>query len=179
MNFKQAQTDMNYGYLGGATGVFVSGVVWLIAALVGLLYTPQVSILVLFFGGMAIFPLGMLLAKVFKRPGKHNPENPLGKLALESTAILFVGLFLAFCVSQIYLDWFYPIMLLAIGVRYLVFNTLYGLRTYWLLGAVLMLAGAVCILLKSSFISGAFIGGITEIVFSMFLFNQAKSLDHA
>ena len=124
MQFAQAQKDINDAYAGGSTGVFVSGLVWLLAGIAGLFFSPQVSILTLFFGGMGIFPIGVLLAKALKRSGKHQAENPLGKLALESTAILFVGLFLAFCVAQIHLDWFYPIMLLAIGVRYLVFNTL-------------------------------------------------------
>ena len=176
MKFEEAQKDMNFAYFGGATGVLVSGLVWCIAGFVALLYSNQSSMLALFFGGMFIHPLGMLLAKMLKRPGKHNPENPLGKLALESTVIIFVGLFLAFCVAQIKIEWFYSIMLLAIGVRYLIFNTLYGTRTYWLLGACLMLSGALSIVLDANFILGAFIGGVTEIIFSLVIFNQSKRL---
>lgn len=177
MQFAEAQKDMNLAYFGGATGVLVSGFVWLIAGLVGIVWSPQASILALFFGGMSIFPLGMVLAKLLKRSGKHQQQNPLGKLALESTAILFVGLFLAFCVAQIQLNWFYPIMLLAIGVRYLVFNTLYGLRVYWVLGVVLMFTGAICMLLNASFLVGVFTGGITEILFAGILYSQAKKLE--
>lgn len=176
MKFEDAQKDMNYSYFGGGTGVLVSGIVWCIAGFVALLHTDVGSMLTLFFGGMFIFPVAMLLAKLLKRPGKHQAENPLGKLAIESTIILFVGLFLAFSVARLKAEWFYPIMLLTIGVRYLLFNTLYQLKTYWLLGVVLMVSGMLCILFNAVFILGAFIGGITEIVFSLVILQQSKTL---
>lgn len=175
MNIEAAQKDMKFSYYGGGTGVLVSGLVWCIAGIVALFYSNYSSMLTLFFGGMLIFPIGMLLAKALKRPGKHKPENPLGKLALESTVILFVGLFLAFSVARLQVEWFYPIMLLTIGVRYLVFNTLYGIKAYWLLGAVLMFSGMFCILLGADFMVGAFIGGITELVFALIILKQSKA----
>tara|TARA_R110000744_G_scaffold344888_1_gene450275 strand:- start:645 stop:1190 length:546 start_codon:yes stop_codon:yes gene_type:complete len=175
MNFKDAQKDMNFSYFAGAPGVLVSGLVWCIAAFVALLYSNQLSMLVLFFGGMFIHPLAVLLSKTLKRPGNHKPNNPLGKLALESTIILFVGLFLAFYVAKLHVEWFYPIMLMTIGVRYLIFNTLYGVKTYWLLGALLIFSGMLCILLEASFIIGAVIGGITELAFALVILNQSKS----
>jgi hypothetical protein len=67
-------------------------------------------------------------------------------------------------------------MLLTIGVRYLVFNTLYGSKIYWILGASLMLSGMLCILLGADFTLGVFIGGVTELVFSWFIFKQSKDL---
>lgn len=175
MNFSEAQKDMNLAYFGGSSGIFVSGVIWCIAGIVALYTTQQNSMYALFFGGMLIHPLSILLDKLLKRSGKHNPDNPLGKLALESTVILFVGLFLAFVVAQLKVEWFYPIMLLAIGVRYLVFNTLFGIKTYWLLGFALMIAGVLCIILNASFVLGAFIGGALEIVFSLVIFNLSKT----
>ncbi len=176
MNFEAAQKDMRFSYFGGATGVLVSGLVWCTAGTVALLYSNQASMLTLFFGGMLIFPLSMLLAKALKRPGTHKPENPLGKLALESTVILFVGLFLAFSVARLQVDWFYPIMLLTIGVRYLLFNTLYGARIYWLLGFLLIFSGVFCILFDADFIIGAFIGGVIEVIFSIVILLQSKKL---
>jgi cell division protein FtsX len=130
----------------------------------------------LFIGGMFIHPLAMLLSKALKRPGKHDPQNPLGKLALESTIIVFVGLFLAFYVSKLQIEWFYPIMLMIIGVRYLIFQTIYGSKLYWALGAVLTLAGVYCILLGASFLIGAFIGGLTEILFAFAILHQSRKL---
>ena len=176
MKFEDAQKDMNFSYFGGGTGVLVSGVVWSLSGLVAILYSNQASMLTLFIGGMFIHPMSMLLSKAFKRPGNHQPGNPLGKLALESTLILFVGLFLAFYVSKLQVEWFYPIMLMTIGVRYLIFNTLYGTKIYWLLGAALMFSGMFCVLFGADFILGAFIGGLTEIIFSFVILNQAKGL---
>jgi len=176
MQFEVAQRDMNYSYFGGATGVFASGIVWCIAGFTALLHSNNVSMLTLFFGGMLIHPIGMLLSKILKRSGKHKPENPLGKLAFESTVIIFVGLFLAFYVAQLKIEWFYPIMMLAIGVRYLIFNTLYGAKIYWFLGSFLMLAGVLCIVLNANFMLGAFIGGVTEIIFSIIIFKQSKDM---
>lgn len=174
MEFEEAQKDMEFSYFGGGAGVFASGLVWCMAGLIALLQSNQTSMLALFVGGMFIHPLGMLFSKVLRRPGGHKPENPLGKLALESTAIIFFGLFLAFTVAELKIEWFYPIMLLAIGVRYLIFNTLYGAKVYWFLGACLMLSGVLCIVLNANFIAGVFIGGIAEIVFSMIIFRQSK-----
>ena len=141
-----------------------------------LMFSNQSSMLTLFLGGMFIHPLAMLLSKILRRSGNHDPKNPLGKLALESTIILFVGLFLAFYVATLQVDWFYPIMLMIIGVRYLVFNTIYGIKTYWVLGVFLMLSGMLCILLGANFVIGAFVGGVTEIVFSLVIFMQTKNL---
>lgn len=176
MEFQNAQKDMSFSYFGGATGVLVSGLVWSFAGLVALLYSNQASMLTLFLGGMFIHPLAVLLSKALKRPGNHHPDNPLGRLALESTIILFVGLFLAFYVAKLQVEWFYPIMLMIIGVRYLAFNTLYGAKIYWILGALLMFSGMLCILLGANFILGAFIGGATEVIFSLVIFKQAKHL---
>ncbi|AEP31765.1 DUF7010 family protein [Brumicola nitratireducens] len=176
MIFKDAQQDMNFSYFGGGAGVLVSGLIWCAAGIVALLYSNQASMLTLFFGGMFIHPLAVLLSKTLKRSGNHAPKNPLGKLALESTIILFVGLFLAFYVAKLKIEWFYPIMLMIIGVRYLAFNTLYGVKTYWVLGGVLILSGMLCILLGGNFVIGAFVGGITEIIFSLVIFMQSKGL---
>ena len=101
MEFKAAQQDMRTGYFGGAPGMLVSGLVWLLAGVVGLLVSQQASVLTLFFGGMAIHPLGSVLAKLLGRSGKHTPGNPLLPLALETTILLFIGLFLAFAMLQI------------------------------------------------------------------------------
>ena len=174
MDFKIAQNDMRYAYFGGGTGVFASGLIWCIAGISALLYSNDISMWTLFFGGMFIHPLGMLFSKLLKRLGTHKSNNPLAVLALEGTIILFVGLFLAFFVAKHQVEWFYPIMLMAIGVRYLTFNTLYGAKTYWFLGLILILSGMLCIMLDTQFVTGAFIGGITEILLSILIMYQAR-----
>lgn len=165
MTFKELQKDMRIAYVGGATGVLVSGLVWIAAGIIGVYSTREISILTFFLGGMLIYPLGMLSTKLFNRTGKHHKENPLAFLAFESTAILFMGLFIAYSVFQIEQQWFYSIMLMIIGVRYLVFQTIYGMRAYWFLGLLLAGCGMVCLVSNQPFHISAFIGGVIEIIF--------------
>ena len=178
MNIGEAQENMRFSYFGGGVGVLVSGLVWCVAGVVAVFYTNQLSMKALFIGGMFIHPLAVLLTKALKRPGNHDTKNPLGILAGESTVILFVGLFIAFYVANLQVQWFYPIMLMTIGVRYLMFQTLFGNKLYWLLGLVLILEGVFCILQDVRFIMGAFIGGITEILFSFVILYNSKNINN-
>lgn len=172
MNFENAQKDMCESYLSGSAGIFISGIVWLLAGSTSIFFSEHISILIFFFGGMLIHPLSILFSKIFNRTGKHQDGNPLGKLALESTLLLFIGLFIAYSVFQINTNWFYPIMLLTIGVRYVIFQTIYGIKTYWLLGLVLIIAGIVSIITNQPFHTSAIIGGIIELIFAMIIFKQ-------
>ena len=117
MYFNEFQKDMRIAHLGGGTGILVSGAIWLISGLSGMYLTKEISILIFFIGGMLIYPLGVLFAKFLNRTGKHQKNNPLATLATESTVILFVGLFIAYSIFQIQKLWFYPVMLMTIGVR--------------------------------------------------------------
>lgn len=175
MNFKDAQYDMRDAYFGGALGVLVSGLVWLISGTAVLAISTQSGILSLFFGGMLIYPLSMLLSKMAKRTGKQKPENPLGPLAIESTMLLFIGLFIAFSVSFVEQEWFFAIMLLTIGGRYLLFSTIYGMRIYWVLGGVLAAVGALGLILRLPATAVALAGGFVEILFSAIIFNIERN----
>ncbi len=165
MDIAAAQQDMRYTYLAGATGVVVSACVWLTAALVALNGTATHSMLTLFFGGMLIFPLSLLLGKLLGRPSAHRRDNPLGSLALEGTAILILGMALAYGASLSRIEWFYPAMLAVIGMRYLTFKTLYGLKTYWLLGATLVFSAWLLLALNAPFYLGALTGSAIEFLF--------------
>ncbi|WP_100643714.1 DUF7010 family protein [Alteromonas facilis] len=174
MEFTAAQDDMKRAYAGGSTGVLASGMVWTIAAITGLVQAPFASMLVLFFGGMLIFPLSVLLAKILGRSGRHASDNPLRFLAIETLAILFAGLLLAFYFANIAHQYFYPIMLITIGIRYIVFQSLYGEKLYWVLGALLTVSGVASLLLNAPFIIGAFIGGGCELLFALMLLRKYK-----
>jgi hypothetical protein len=174
MNFKEAQEDMRKSYLGGGPGAFASGIVWLTAGITALITTKQVSVIVFFFGGMLIHPIGIMLSKALKRSGKHKNGNPLSYLALESTFMLFIGLFIAYVTFQIRPNWFFPIMILIIGGRYLLFSTIYGMRIYWIFGALLIVAGVCGILFKPPFHLIGLVGGIIEILFSFIIINLEK-----
>ena len=169
MNIGEAQKDMREAYLGGGAGVLISSIVWLTAGVLAVYSSKQTSIIAFFLGGMLIHPIGMLVSKSFNRRGTHIKENPLGKLAMESTVILFIGLFLVYSLFQRLPNWFFPIMLMIIGVRYLIFQTIYGMKIYWGLGLVLILAGFICLNSNQSFHISGIIGGVIEFIFSILI----------
>lgn len=145
MRLTDAQENMCDGYLNGGPGMLASGIVWLTAGFVALFVGMQASVFTLFIGGMFIHPAGQQLAKLFGRSGTHAKDNPLALLALEGTVLLFVGILIAYVIVQTQPLFFFPIMLLTIGGRYLTFQTIYGLRFYWLIGGLLIAAGGVCL----------------------------------
>jgi len=176
MNITEAQEDMRKSYLGGGSGAFVSGTIWLVAGFVAFLNTRQTSVLVFFFGGMLIHPLGILISKLLKRSGKHQKGNPLSILALESTFMLFIGLFIAYLFLQFKPNWFYPIMALIIGGRYLVFSSIYGMRVYWFFGTALIISGISGFVFNLPFYFIGLIGGVLEIFFSIIIIYLEKKI---
>jgi len=174
LTLADAQQDMRESHVGGSGGMLVSGTVWLIAGIVSLIASPFNSVVTLFFGGMIIYPLGLVVAKLLGGTGQHQKGNPMATLALTSIALLFIGLFIAFAIFQEAQDWFFPIMMTTIGGRYIIFATVYNLRLYWLLGAVLILAGAGMIVIGVPFATGAFVGGSIEIIFGLVMWRNMK-----
>lgn len=163
MTFAEAQRDMRDGYLSGAPGMLVSGTVWVAAGAVAATGEPRHAILALFAGGMLIHPAAVLLAKALGRRGAHDPANPLGRLAMETTVILILGFGLAYAASQARLEWFFPAMLAVIGGRYLTFSTLFGMRAFWIVGGALVAAGWLLASQGAPFAWGGFVGGGIEI----------------
>lgn len=141
ISLAQAQGALREAYAGGGPGVLVSGLAWLAAGLAGLAWTDRAAFLTLVVGGQLIMPVSVLIARqIFKAP-KLARGNPMERLAVESTFILFVGLGLGY--------FFYihspalalPVVAAVMGSRYLVFQTVYGDALYWVLaGAIVVLA---------------------------------------
>ena len=173
-SMESAQANMRRGYLWGAPGVLVSGSVWLVAGVVALMVSAQAAVLTLLVGGALIFPLSMLLSKLLGLPQGHASGNPLGVLAGEGTVWLIAGCAIAYGMSVLRIQWFFPTMLLVIGGRYLTFQTLYGLRVYWVLGALLGAAGFALAVVLAQPAVGAFAGATIELVFAAVLFVKAK-----
>lgn len=72
-------------------------------------------------------------------------------------------------------EWFFPAMLLIIGGRYLCFHTLYGRRTYLLLGAGLALAAWLLLAGNVAPHTAALAGGLIETVAGAFLLARPLS----
>ncbi|RNF85276.1 DUF7010 family protein [Montanilutibacter psychrotolerans] len=166
----RAQADMRFAYFGGAAGMLASSIAWLCAAVAAAQVAPRQAVWVLFIGGMLIHPLGVLIAKLLGRPGNHSKGNPLGSLALASTAWLIFSLPLAYAVSLLRIEWFFPAMLLVIGGRYLVFSSLFGMRIYWVCGLALAGAGYFLAQAGASPTLGAAAGAAIEAVFAAAIF---------
>jgi hypothetical protein len=145
MQFSEAQRDMRTAYVNGGVGVLVSGIIWIISGLVAQNISLNYGTAALFFGGMAIPPMSLAVEKLFFKREKPVASNPLEMLALQSTPFLIVGLVIAYVVSESHANWFFAIALMAVGARYLVFQTIYGIGHYIVLGAFLAAFGFVAI----------------------------------
>lgn len=175
MEIQKAQADMRHGYLGGAPGLFASAAMWLAAGGVAAGGFAKHAVIVLFVGGMLIHPLAVLACKLAGRPGAQAKGNPLGALALESTVILLLGVMLSLLLAQFRLELFFPAMLLVIGGRYLVFQTLYGRRIYWICGGTLAAFGTLAAMLKLPASTTALAGGCVEVVFGTIVLAQERN----
>jgi hypothetical protein len=170
MELKAAQSAMRNAHVGGAPGVFVSGIVWIIAGLVWLRLDVPHAFTVLFFGGMAIVPLAILIARVILRAPKPLGKNPLDRLALESTMFLFAGLLIAYALLRLNPAAVFPIMAVTIGARYFTFGTIYGEAVYWVVGGALIAVGSSALLGFIAWpLNVAVVAGFLEVGFAAFL----------
>ncbi|SDQ14063.1 DUF7010 family protein [Flagellimonas zhangzhouensis] len=169
-----AQSDLRKAYANGAFGVLASGLVWLAVSIVAHLVAPQTAVWSLFFGGMLIYPLGLILTKIMGVSAKHSKHNPLGKLIMEGTIFMLMCIPLALLLSLQNPAWFFQGMLLIIGGRYLSFSTLYGLKTYWILGGCLGLVAFGLFFLNAPSAVSALCGAVIELIFSCLLFQSYR-----
>ncbi len=169
-NLKEAQREMNAGHRSGTTGIVVSGFMWLMASLVAFLFSPEYAVWTLFFGGMLIYPISTLINKWNGATPERN--NPLNSLAMEGTFFMLMCIPLALVLSIERTEWFFHGMLMVIGGRYFTFNTLYGNRTFWILGAALGIAGFLLFSIGAQAFPSALTGGVIEIVFGVFIYSR-------
>lgn len=174
LTIQDAQADMRRAYFWGAPGVCVSGLVWLAAGMVAAAHSDAAAVLALLLGGALIHPLAVLLTRLLGRSGRHAAGNALGRLAGEGTFWLLAGCAIAYGVHALRIEWFFPVMLLVIGGRYLTFQTLFGVRTYWVCGAVLCAAGLALAMMRAPAVLGAWAGAAIELTFAAVLFSQAR-----
>lgn len=143
MTLTDFQSDLRKSFVGGGPGAIVSGLVWAVAAFFALKENIAFGFSVLFLGGVLIFPVGTLLCRfVFKR-APVTQKNPGSRIVIETLPGMFVGLFIAYLLIPTRPDWVFPVAAMAVGAHYFNFRSAYGDITYWVLGALLVLVGAL------------------------------------
>ncbi|MBD2756569.1 hypothetical protein IC230_27025 [Spirosoma sp. BT704] len=165
-----AQTDLRTNYRNGATGVFISGVVWLITAGVLYNFSTKQAIWALLIGGALIHPVSTLINKLMGLKAATNQDNPLTGLAMEGTVFMLMSIPLAYGLSLLRPEWFFQGMLLIIGGRYLTFRTLYGNKLFWVLGGLLGVSAYSLFASNTHSLVTTLTGGLIEVCFGLLLF---------
>jgi hypothetical protein len=167
MNIIEAQREMRSAFLGGFAGQLVSGLIWLVAGALGTWVSPGVGMAALFLGSMGIFPLTQLGVRLMGRPGKVSPENKLWGLGSQSAFTVPLN-FLLVAAATLYREaWFFPAAMIVVGSHYLTFITLYGMKMFGVLAALLVIAGAGLAMYGPAVFSlGGWVGGAILIAFA-------------
>ena len=158
---------MRSAFLGGFGGQLVSGIIWLVAAAISLWISSGVGMAVLFFGSMLIFPLTQLTVKIMGRPGKVSAENKLWALGSQAAFTVPINFLLVGAATLYKTEWFFPAAMIVVGSHYLMFLTLYGMKLFGVLAAILVIAGAGLGLYAPPIFSlGGWFTGVVLIVFA-------------
>ncbi|MBG0718732.1 hypothetical protein G3N18_11780 [Microbacterium sp. 2C] len=145
MDVKEAQQDVRRVYRGGFSGPLVSALVWVTAAAVYQWGSAAAAMVVLFIGGMLIFPLSALVLKAMGGPAFLPRQHPSNALAMQSAFTVPLGLLVAIALGILAPSLFFPASLIIVGAHYLTFISLYGMRLYGVLAGVLVAVGAAAI----------------------------------
>lgn len=173
METAAAQRDIRNSHAGGGVGAVVSGLVWLVAAFTEAHHGTRTGFIALFFGGMLIFPVSSLIVRAVLKRKAPPAGNPLTPIAMESTIAMIGGLFAAWLLLATAPHYVFPVAAIAVGTHYFPFATLYGDKTYWLLAALIALAGVSAVfhpVPATLLIAGV---GAIEIVFGFILYARA------
>lgn len=141
MTVAEAQLEVRRAFLGGFMGQLVSGLIWLASAAAFRAAGTRPAIWILVVAGMFIFPLTQLGLRLIGRPGTLSKENPFGALGMQTAFIVPLCLPVIGAAALYRIEWFYPAFMIVVGAHYLPFVTLYGMRMFAALGALLVGAG--------------------------------------
>ena len=141
MQIADAQADLRRAYTDGGPGVIVSGLVWLAAAFAESRSGVATGFVVLFVGGMFIYPLALLANRAILRRAGEAKDNPFGPLILESTIAMIAGLFAAWLFLDYAPQLVMPLAAIMVGTHYFAFRTAYGDKLFWMLAAIVTLLG--------------------------------------
>jgi hypothetical protein len=155
MDILDAQREMRTRYVGGFFGQLVSGLLWLVSAALATWSTPRAAITFIVIGGMFIFPCTELLVRLTGARAALSAQG-LKNLGAQVAFVLPISMPLLLPVALYRLNWFYPALIILLGAHYLPFVTLYGMRMFAVVAAVLAGGGIMIAMYGSrSFSIGA------------------------
>ncbi len=165
--FTNAQKEMRSAFLGGFAGQLVSGLIWIASAAISVFSSSLHGMLFLFFGCMGIFPLTQLVLRLMGRSASVGSENGLWGLGSQVAFTVPLNFLLVGAVILYRPGWFYPAAMIVVGTHYLPFITLYGMKIYGVLSALLVLSGLGLALYGPPVFSlGGWFTGVVMIVFA-------------
>jgi hypothetical protein len=168
MLISEAQGEVRRVYLGGLIGNSVSGILWLASAALAVWYSQKAAMILLVVGGFFIYPVLSLLLRLMGRPASLGPDNPFRFLAIQVAFVLPLSMPLVAPVVAYRAAWFFPAMMILVGAHYLPFATLYGMRNFLVLAALLIASGMVIALYSAgNFSLGGWVGGSILLAFAM------------
>lgn len=162
-----AQKEMRSAFLGGFAGQLVSGIIWLGAATVSVVLTPRIGMMFLFFGCMGIFPLTQLTLRLMGRSAKVGSDNGLWGLGSQIAFTVPINFLLVGATILYNPMWFFPAVMIIVGTHYLPFITLYGMKMFGILAALLVLSGTGLALYGPQVFSlGGWFTGLILVIFA-------------
>ena len=168
MIISAAQKEMRTAYLGGFAGQLIAGIIWAIAAAIGTWGSPQLSMAVLFFASMFLFPLTQITLRLIGRPAALSKNNSLNQLAMETAFIVPIGFVLVAAATLHKENWFFPASMIIVGAHYLPFMFLYGMPQFGALASLLIVMGVgIGLYLPDYFSLGGWASAIAFLAFSL------------
>ena len=169
------QQLMRQAYLSGVSGIFVSGCVWLASAGSIFLYGAQNGIYTLLIWGILIAPVSLLIDRYLLKLSEKEAPKKLLTLAMESTVWMIMMIPWIYALSSIKVEWFFQGMLMLIAWRYLIFQSIFWEKMYWILGGALGLASYVLFSQNASAMFTTFVGWSIEIITGMIFLWQLRT----
>ena len=168
MDIKSAQQEVRSTFLRGSVGQTVAGIIWLASAVLGTWVSERHAILTLTLAGIFIFPLTQLALRLLGHSSGLPKTHPMNSLAMQVAFIVPLSLPIIGASTLYNINWFYPAFMIVVGVHYMPFIFLYGMREFAVLAALLIGGGvSIGMLLPQTFAVGGWFTSVALLVFAL------------
>jgi hypothetical protein len=171
MEISTAQEDVRRVFRQGAVGQLVSALVWTAAAATATWGESSAAPYVLFLGGVLIFPLTSLVLRLLRGPASLPNGHPMSALAFQLAMQVPLGLLVALALGIFAPNLFFPAAMVVVGAHYLAFVFLYGMRSFAVLAAAMIVAGVlIAVAVPGLSVAGAWLTVLALLAFSAVAF---------